>query len=133
MRKLTEENRKLLLIQLHKDIDAASSKVAKSLSMGQYQEIVYPPSPDAKLNDQEKEAIRKLNGIPNLESALKKIIRDSHSLPLFSFFNCIDGTGDPAGDKWTGVTLVDLDIEEDGDKEFLHDAYFETYWDYINN
>lgn len=130
MRKLSEENKKSLFIQLHKDIDEISSKVAKKISDGKIDELVYPPSPDNELNDEEKKAIKKLKNIPNIESALKKIIKDSHSYPWFNFFNFIDGTGDPAGDKWTGVSLVDLDVDEDEGKEFLHDVFYETYWDY---
>lgn len=130
MRKLSDYNKKTLLVQLHKDIDEISTKIAKNLSKGKCDDIIYPPAPNAQLSEEEKAAVKKIKNIPGIESALKKIIRDSHSYPLFNLFNFIDGTGDPAGDKWTGVSLLDLNIDDDEGKEFLHDGFFETYWDY---
>jgi hypothetical protein len=47
---------------------------------------------------------------------------------VFSLFNVLDGTGDPAtADDWPPFEVAPVD--EDSDlAQMLHDAFFESYW-----
>jgi len=119
-----------ILKDLHADIDETSDKVVSELETT---DIIYPPN--IELNEKEKHALSKLNLSDDAKSGLKKLISNAACVPIFHFFNKLDGTGDPEtdiGEMWYGVYLVEKhpDRDDDGYNMMLHDEFFETSWLY---
>lgn len=126
---LSEQNRKALLLTLHQDIQDHARRTAKAALNGQAEGLCYPPN--VALRPEEVAALKRLREIPAIQPTLEKFIADAAASVIFGLFNYIDGTGDPAisASQWTGVALVDHGPAHDG-KEFLHDAFFESYWEW---
>ena len=119
------------MIQLNVDIDRVATGIARNTARGMKPKLLYPPSPDNELTEQEAEAMRALGNIPHLESALKKILADATARVAFGFLNYLDGTGDPSSKsgKWSGVALIDHPHTGDPYEMMLHDAFYDAYWD----
>ncbi len=127
--KLSETNRKTLMLYLHKSIEECADQAATQINDGEASEmIVYPPN--GGLTDEEQAALDNLKHNDILRNALRKVLADNASAVLFRFLNVIDGTGDPDTGEWSDVILADRPDDFDEDQEFLHDAFFETYWDW---
>jgi hypothetical protein len=129
---ISDDQRRALLFQLHQSIvqsvDAAIGAITDPDSLC----LSYPPDgPEltTNLTAEEKEALRGLRHSPQSISALKKILTDACAGPPFQFFCLLDGVSDPdivEIPQWVGAHLV----ERNGDAEFLHDMFYETFWDY---
>ena len=128
--KLSEENRRILLVNLHDLIAEYADTTAthiqnKSIS----QLITYPPN--GGLTDAEKSEIEKLDGNEVLKIALRKVLASNAADVIFGLLNLIDGTADPDVDaaNWGEVRLVDFSAENE-ETEMLHDEFYSTYWDW---
>jgi hypothetical protein len=66
-------------------------------------------------------------------SALKKIIVDAASYPVFHLFELMDGVTDPQNysEYWAGFKLV-ARSDEDTSEFDLHDEFYATYDDWKN-
>lgn len=129
--KLSRQNRQTLLIDLHRIIEEQTQlHVNKIMDQPAQDRSIYPP--DATLSDPEKEALTQLNNDPHLKSALEKVFKDTTATVLFRFFSAIDRTSnpDPQAGKWSGVMLVDRPKDLKERVEYLHDHFFECYWDW---
>ena len=128
--KLSEENRKILLINLHDLIVEHANATANDIQHKRTSKIISYPS-NGGLTEAEKKEVEKLNGNEILKSALRKILASNSADVIFSFLNIIDGTADPdiASANWGEVMLVDFS-EDDETTEMLHDEFFSTYWDW---
>ncbi|MCB2362400.1 hypothetical protein [Clostridium estertheticum] len=129
LRELSEKNKKILLRYMHKEINETTQSVVKSILNGNIEEqITYPP--DTRLTDEEIESMRQVKNISSIESALIKIILDACANPIFSLFSVIDGVTDPDDCNWKGVSILDR-VDSDKDvEEFLHDSFYDSYWDF---
>ncbi len=130
---LSESNRTTLLINLHKSIEEAASVTSNHLNNGRLNRLIgYPPN--GGLTEDEMKSLDQLKDNDILRDALRKVIASNTAEVLFDLFNIIDGTGDPdpGTGKWSEVMLIDKPEDFDGDFEFLHDSFFETYWDWRN-
>ena len=94
-------------------------------------DLSYPPN--AGLSPAEQAALESLDVMPDLESALRKVIADASSAPLFRLFALLDGVGDPEeyDDLWSGLVLRKPGEDEE-QSEMLHDQFFESYWEWRN-
>ncbi len=126
---LSTENQKALLLQLHNSIESSANLMSGDILQGRTDRLInYPPN--GGLTEEEVSAIKKLEGDEILRSALRKIIASSISDTVFDFLNLIDGTTDPDYGDWGGVSLQDIDEDHTGPDAFLHDSFFDTYWDW---
>lgn len=120
--------RQTLLAELHRAIDdAAREGVAMLQSNGM--EPAYPPG--VKLSDKEMAALAALNLSADQRSALRKVLRDVASRPLFRLLSLIDGVADPS--EWEGVWLgarIEESTDDSSDGAMWHDDFYESYWDY---
>lgn len=126
---LSDKNRKILLTSLHQAIEENANHIANHVFYGRENQLInYPPN--GGLTEREKEAIKELQGDEDLKSALRKILASNTADVFFHIFNIIDGTSDPERGDWTGVAIVDISEEDEGDIDFLHDDFYGTYWDW---
>lgn len=124
---LSEKNRKTLMIALNKLIEEMSDDATSRL-LNDGDGIFYPPN--GGMTDAERAAASRiaeaLKSIPDAEMVLRKTYSNTIGEALFTLLNWIDGTEDPSG-SWSGVDLVDASGE---DKEMLHDALLDAYWEW---
>ena len=117
------------MISLHKEIEEHAHHTANHILHGRLDELTQYP-PNGGFTDAEKEALARIKGDEVLRDALRKAFAANTAEVFFTFFNVLDGTGDPdpGTGNWTEVKLVDFteDMVEDG--EMLHDHFFQTYW-----
>ena len=128
---LSEEIRTTLLTYLHKSIEETANNLANHLNNGRTNQLIdYPPN--GGLTDEEKESLEHLKNNDILRNALRKVFASNSASVLFDLFNIIDGTGDPdpGTGKWSEVMLVDMPEDFDEHVEFLHDNFYETYWNW---
>ena len=128
--KLSEENRRILLVNIHDLIAEYANITANDIQCERIDQLINYPS-NGGLTEIEKKELEKLTGNETLKSALRKILASNSADVIFSVLNIIDGTADPEIDSadWGEVMLVDFS-EEYEDTEMLHDEFFSTYWDW---
>jgi len=126
---LSESNRNIFLVELHKAIEDVAEAGSKNILQQDFDSLaVYPPN--GGFTDEEKVALRSVASVPNVESALRKVLANAGASVIFDMLNWIDGTGDPESEDWTGVKLVDADTDEDPPYAMLHDDFYDKYWDW---
>lgn len=126
--------KRAVLVDLHRAIDeAADSAMAIIGSRGV--EPTYPPG--IELSEGEIVALSNLKLPEDAKTALRKVLVDTASRPLFQWFAVVDGVADPVGlpadeEPWLGLELSakEDDTEED---TVWHDEFFETYWAFHDN
>jgi hypothetical protein len=123
---LKHEQKQALLVECHKAIEESASHAVDRLE-GKDDELTYPPN--WGLSAAERDALNSILINPSLKSALRKVIANASSYPLFHFFELLDGVANPAGcgEPWLGCTL---ETKADDDADFLHDDYYDAYWDW---
>jgi hypothetical protein len=96
--------------------------------------VSYPPS-DGKsspLSGDEHEALAQMQLSPAARTALEKLFADAAAEVVFGLLCMVDGVGDPEVapvKTWDGADLGARQSHED--REMLHDAFFESYWRYL--
>lgn len=127
-RKLSDKNRNTLLIGVNRDIETTVEEITEAMAKKRLNNLLsYPPN--CGFTPEELKALENIKMDNDLKSALRKILAEACSRPLFSLFNYIDGTGDP-GKDWTSVSFLDKELDTDEEGEFLHDKFFELYWEW---
>ena len=127
---ISEQQKLALFLDIHRAIEeAASEALAQAASPTEFS-IAYPPN--GGLSEEEMFVLGNLPFSPVLESALRKIIADAASYPIFRLFSLLDGVSDPYEYKefWPGLTLSPSDEEEVTEDSLLHDDFFGTYWNW---
>jgi hypothetical protein len=131
---LSPDNQKTLMLAANQQVEETAESSAKAIINGKIaDEICYPPNGGP--NPEEIEALNKIGEIPNVESALRKVIAYSTATAFFNFFCILDGVGDPDYEvgAWTWATLLD---HPEGDYDpydfMLHDAFYDAYWAWRN-
>jgi hypothetical protein len=120
---LSEENKNILLNQLHADIQSTAIEVLQAIDNNSIKNRIHYP-PGVPFSSEETLALSDaIQKNPTLRASIEKLLKGAVGSVLFDFFNYIDGTGDPADPKWGGVLLIDrkTDIEFDS---HLHDDFF---------
>lgn len=107
----------VLLLELHREIEAAAAMAANELIKEELN-LQYPPN--SGFTENERLALRGLPKSPELESALRKIIANAAAWPLFHLFCLADGVVDPA------VSSPSQASTSEG--LMLHDALYDSYW-----
>jgi len=129
---ISENNERALMVQVNSDIEEAAQGAVQSLLDDSFQsKMSYPPNHG--FTTDELAALRTLKTIPNLEPALRKIIAEAASFPVFRVFEYIDGVADLNDDSWRGVCLIDRPHEDDDadvDDTSYHDKVSAYYWDW---
>ena len=126
--KLSEANRRTFLVAANQSVEIHATAYADDLLRGQNIELNYPPN--GGFTAQETQALKLLEGNEALHSALRKVLADCAAGVVFDLFNHIDGTTDPNQGEWAGVMLVDKPGDDEEHREFLHDDFFDAYWDW---
>ena len=124
---LSENNRHALMLSIHQSIEEEADVSANGLLQGQVDEPDYPPN--GGFTAEEREALKLLQNNEKLQSALRKMLANCAAGVVFNLLNLIDGTSVPEYGDWKGVSLVDKTEEIEGG-DFLHDNFFDTYWDW---
>ncbi len=117
--------RDALFKELHKAIDESAEYVCRLDASG----LAYPPG--VELSSEESEAITSLQLSDAAKAALRKLVTDACSAPLFHFFSLLDAVADPEAEldeMWMGATIEAKNDEED--EPMLHDELFGSYWLY---
>jgi hypothetical protein len=129
MEPITDDRLRRLMVALHGAIAESSASCAGKLADGSVDaDLAYPPG--ATLAGDELAALRALAIDEHAAQGLQKVVADSMSLAFFIFFNLMDATGDPADGvegTWLGAELAEPTLDY---RPMLHDAFFETYWDF---
>jgi hypothetical protein len=128
---LSEENKRTLLIQLHKSIEETANNTANLIYNGSFSQLInYPPN--GGLTQEELLALEQLKSQGTLKTALRKVFASTTSDVFFELFNIIDGTSDPDSGlgEWSEVMIVDKPEDFDEDIEFFHDDFYGSYWDW---
>lgn len=128
---LSNNNALALMLDLNQDIEEYTEATVKNIIEDKnFDFLTYPPN--SGLTDLEKQELNKLDNNEHLKNALRKVIADNSAGIVFNMLNIIDGTTDPKlmYDEWTGIKLVDQDLNEDADEfqDMLHDSFYESYW-----
>ena len=123
---LTQREKEALFIEIHRAIEDAAARTAAALRAGAV-DLAYPPN--AGLSPAEQAALQSLKVTRDLESALRKVLADAASTPLFQFFTLLDGVGGPReyDGEWLGLVLSKPGGDEE-QGEMLHDEFFDSYW-----
>ena len=124
--------RKVFLIELH-EIIKNSSEIRNHLVDASEDNII---SDMFKLSIEEVNALKKYNFDDVVLSAIEKSVRDNIERAFFRALALLDAVGDPEVveiDKtWLGLTLHERKLDEEEDnEEFLHDEFYEVYWDWL--
>ena len=124
---ISEQQKQVLFLEIHRAIEEATILAVDQVVSGQVTNMAYPPN--GGLTDKEKFALGKLSIDSNQKSALRKIIADAASYPIFHFLTLMDGVSDPENYEadWPGFILQSKDDFEDSDS-FLHDELDSAYW-----
>ncbi|WP_282050324.1 hypothetical protein [Maribacter aquivivus] len=128
--KLSENNKKTLLVSIHKLIEENASYTVNDLEHKRTNQLINYPS-NGGLTELEKSELEKMELNSTLKSALRKVFASNTADVIFSFLNIIDGTSDPTVEfgEWKEVMLVDFNDGNEMDS-MLHDDFYETYWDW---
>ena len=129
--KLSEENKSILLVSIHKSIEESANTNASHLFHGRLSKLINYPS-NGGFTPAELIALDEIKGKETLKSALRKIMANSTADVFFEFFNVVDGTADPdpSNSKWSEVMIVNKPSDLDEDREFWHDDFYGSYWDW---
>jgi hypothetical protein len=129
---ITDVTRLRLLVELHRQVAAASKDCVAQLTPDQLvADLAYRPG--VTLTPDEKVALAALRLNDAARTGLVKLVADAAAAAFVGFFCVMDGVGDPAdadAQVWLGVQLAEPDGK---DHEMLHDAFFESYWDYAES
>ena len=128
-----KSNIEILLFEIHQNIeDYANFAAKKIIEEKDFEFLIYPPN--GELTELEKQELLKLSNNEHLKNALKKVIADNSAAIFFDVFNLFDGTADPKNNSnnWTGLKIVNEESCENTElaDDFLHDVFFESYWDW---
>ena len=126
------DSRKIFLIELH-EIIKNSSKIRDQLA---YPTEENNRTEQFKLNIEEVAALKNYDFDDAALSAIEKIVRDNMMGAFFDAFSLMDAVGDPeimeVDKTWLGLTLLERKVDEEEDDDvFLHDEFFEVYWDWL--
>lgn len=129
MSRMTDEETKAFLIDVHRAIEDQVADIAHKLVRGVVEDVTYPPN--GGFTADEFRALQALHECrtPALESAFRKLMADAAAGVVFELFCLIDGVGDPqnfAGD-WETYQIT---AARDDRHEMLHDEFYATYWDW---
>lgn len=128
--KLSENNKKSLLVSVHQLIEENASHTINELELKKTEQLINYPS-NGGLTESEKLELEQLEFNQTLKSALRKVFASNTADTFFAFLNIIDGTIDPTVEfgEWEEVMLVDFNEENEIDT-MLHDDFYGTYWDW---
>lgn len=125
---LSDKNRHTFLVAINQSVEEYATYYADNLLQGQNVMPVYPPNGGFTI--EETEALKLLQGNTALHSVLRKILADCAAGVVFDLLNHIDGTTNPKQGEWDPIMLVDKPKNDEVYREFLHDDFFGTYWDW---
>ncbi len=127
-----EEIQQALFFEMHKEIAEATTVALNWFGVSQHgTDVTYPPG--ETLTTEERVALKNLELSPAARSALRKVVADTASAPLFRLFSLMDGVSDPElGDLefWSGVGFADKPSAADDEETMLHDEFYSSYWEY---
>jgi len=116
---LEDINRHALFHEMHRSVEETAAVVTDCLMKGS-PDLTYPPNNGFSAD--EADALRSIPKTDAMARALRKLIADAASYPMFHLLCLADGVVDPP----------DLDDIEEGDHSAvqiaLHDGFHESYW-----
>lgn len=127
---LSDGRREALLIEVHRTIEEAATQAAEVIAGVQpIAAVGYPPN--GGLSEAEASLVRSGGRGAEAVPALRKIVAEAASAPIFRLFTLIDGVGDPEDwdGEWSPIEL--REASDDEDQPMLHDELFESYWAWV--
>jgi hypothetical protein len=117
------------------DSSGSPDLLANSIAAMRAALVSYPPSDgrSSPLSQDEHEALVQMQLSPAARTALEKLFADAAAEVIFGLLCMVDGVGDPdvaPVKTWVGADLGARRSHED--REMLHDAFFESYWRYLD-
>lgn len=125
---LSESNRHTLLVAVHQSIEEGAAYYAKNLLEGQTEAPSYPSN--GGFTAEERKALHLLKGNDALYSAMRKVLASCAAGPVFDLFSYLDGVTEPEHGDWKGVCLVDRPEVAEETEGFLHEEFYDAYWDW---
>lgn len=126
---MTSAEMKCLMVGVHQSIEKHADALASKIAAKMPPNPNYPPN--CGLTEAERKALQSLEPPPTLQAGLRKLIAGATAAVVFDLFNFIDGTGDPPGKEHWGTFHIDRMTEDEARRQvFLHDTFYETYWDW---
>ena len=123
---IDEATRAALFAEIHRAIAQAADSAVVAFRAAETPEVTYPPG--SALSDEEALGLRELRLSPAAEAAVRKIVLDACSYPMFQLFCLLDGVADPESvtGHWPGLALVPRTTDA---VPMYHDDFYESYWD----
>jgi len=130
--RLSKATEQTLMVALNNDIEDVAEALARSVMDGSVaRQMLYPPNNG--FTSEEQQALEALKAIPNIESALRKVLADAAAYPICKFFGYADGITDPTDDEWSGIYLTERPDDEDIEvQDTSYDAeIYHRYWNWL--
>jgi len=125
---MTDAQRNLLFLELHKYIERVAQETAESLvGLREPATVTYPPN--GGLTSDEAMSIHSHARDVESLGALRKLIADAVAAPVFHLCALLDGVSDPkdAEGEWPAFHIAETSDHERG-RIMLHDAFLDSYW-----
>ncbi len=121
---IDETTRAALFAEVHRSIAESTDVAVAAFGSVAPPTITYPPG--ATLTDSETAALRALVVSPEAASAVRKLIAEACSYPMFHLFSLLDGVSDPAPYEhdWSGLALVPRTSDA---MPMYHDDFYATH------
>lgn len=124
--KLNEEERKTLLLELHKLIETAAAQAVRRIARREpVGALSYPVG--GRLTAAEAEALGRWDAAPEAVRAVRKVVADAVAWPVYDLLCMIDGAREPEGWEIQWQPFEISAAEEGSPPGTLHTAFQETY------
>jgi len=124
--RLTDEERKTLLLELHKLIETAAEQAVRRIAGREpVGALSYPVG--GRLTPGEADALGRWNAPPEAVRAVRKVVADAVAWPVYDLLCMIDGAREPEGWEVPWQAFEVRAAEEGSPPGGLHTAFRETY------
>jgi hypothetical protein len=124
--KLSEQERKTLLLEMHKLIEtAADQAVRRIVGREPVGALTYPLG--RRLTTAEAETLHRLIGTPEAVRAVRRIVAAAVAGPVYDLLSMIDGAREPEGWEISWRSFEIRGVAEGSAPGTLHTAFRETY------
>jgi len=121
---IDESTRAVLFAEIHRSITESTDIAVAAFGSTEAPTITYPPG--ESLTEAETAALRALGLSPAARAAVRKLIAEACSYPMFHLFSLLDGVSDPASyeEFWPGLALVPRTTDA---IPMYHDDFYATH------
>jgi hypothetical protein len=124
--KLSDEERRALLVEVHKLIETAADQAVRRISGREPVGVLTYPL-GGRLTAAEAEALGRGAGTPEAVRALRRVVADAVAGPVYDLLAMIDGAREPEGWEIRWRPFEVTTAEAGSPPGILHTAFQETY------